>query len=117
MKKIISTLLVCVLLLGCVLTLASCSKMLSGKYVDALNVTSYEFKLNKYTLRVDNVIGEDTVIEGKYKIAENDKGDLTITFTWEDDGEEKTQTESFSSGEEDGVKYIKIGFAKYTKAD
>ncbi|MBQ7343152.1 MAG: hypothetical protein IJW53_00120 [Clostridia bacterium] len=117
MKRIISTILVCVLLLGCVMTLASCGKTLSGKYTDALAVTSYEFKGSKYTLTVDNIIGADTVTEGKYKIAENDEGDLKITFTWEEDGEEKTQTESFSSGEEDGVEYIKIGIVKYTKAD
>ena len=32
-----------------------------------------------------------------------------------EDGEKKTETASFSQGEEDGVKYVKIGLVKYNK--
>ena len=115
MKRIISALLVCVLLVGVVFALASCGKTLSGEYVESItkNVT-YKFSGSKYTCTVDNLIGDDTVTEGKYSIDE-DKGE--ITFTYEEGGEEKTRTENFSSGEEDGVKYIKIGGTKFTKVD
>ncbi len=112
MKKIISTILVCVLLIGTLFTLASCGKSISGEYKDALtgNVT-YEFGMfGKFTKTVDNIIGDDTVTEGKYEI--NDDGDK-ITFTFDDESE----THSFATGEENGVEYIKIGLFKYEKAD
>ncbi len=114
MKKILSAALICVLLVGCVFALASCGG-LSGEYKEALtgNIV-YDFSGSKYTKTVDNIIGDDTVIEGKYEI---DKDAGTITFTYEVDGEEKTQTENFSEGEEDGVEYIKIGLGKYNKVD
>lgn len=126
MKKIISTILVCVLLLGCVMSLSSCGKMLSGKYeaeVDAIlagGKVVYEFTPFGYTkTTTTEVLGfeKDTIEEGKYKITENDEGELTITFTYEVDGEEKTETVAFSQGEEDGVKYIKLGLVKLTKID
>ena len=76
MKRIISTILVCVLLLGCVLSLASCGKMLFGKYESKLtedNKTVYDFSIGKVT-RTDTIgiagLTKDTVTEGKYKINE-----------------------------------------------
>ncbi len=113
MKKIVSALLVCVLLVGCVFALASCGKTLSGEYKEVVtgNIV-YKFSGSKYTMTVDNIIGDDTVVEGTYEINEDDG---KITFTTEVDGEKKSTTENFSSGEEDGVKYIKIGIAKYNK--
>jgi ferredoxin len=80
----------------------------SEKTKDGVN----KFKGSKYVKTIDNIIGDDTVIEGKYEI---DKDAGEITFTYEVDGEEKTATENFSSGEEDGVEYIKIGIVKYNK--
>ena len=115
MKRIISTILVCVLLFGCVLTLASCGKMLSGKYelvISESNRTTYEFSMNKVTRTITaGALGftKDTVTEGKYKINEVEKDKYEITFTWDVDGEEEIETVSFSQGEEDGVKYIKLG--------
>lgn len=126
MKKILSTILVCVLLLGCVMSLSSCGKMLTGKYeVEADAVLAggkvvYDFTPFGYTkTTTTEVLGfaKDTVEEGKYKISENDEGKLTITFTYEVDGEEKTETFAFSQGEEDGVKYVKLGLVKLTKVD
>lgn len=126
MKKIISTILVCVLLLGCVMSFTSCSKMLLGKYeteVDAVvagGKVVYEFTPFGYTkTTTTEVLGfaKDSVEEGKYKITENEDGDLTITFTYEVDGKEETESFSFSQGEEDGVKYVKLGLIKYTKLD
>jgi hypothetical protein len=58
------------------------------------------------------------VYECKYKIEEGSDG-RTITFTYEEGAEEHyyfSGTKTFSDGEEDGVKYIKIGtFGKFTK--
>ena len=119
MKKIISTVLVCVLLLGCVMSLASCSKMLSGKYqfeMTESNVITYEFSLNKVTKTVTSgAFGftKDTVTEGTYKITETGNSEYSITFTWDVDGSEEIETFDFSQGEEDGVKYIKLGGFKY----
>ncbi len=112
MKKIISTLLVCVLLLGCVMTLASCGKKLSGKY--AINDSLYyEFDGNKYEGTIE-IFGLSKTVKGTYEIKENNEGNLEIIFT-EEGGEPDAM--SFAEGEEDGVKYIKIGGVKYTKVD
>ena len=121
MKRIISTLLVCVLLLGCVFSFASCGKVLSGKYeLDAvLASNSYEFSgLNKVVITYE-VLSVETTLEGTYKIADNDEGETEITFTFENEEEAKDYagTFSFAQGEEDGVKYIKIGGVKYKKVD
>ena len=121
MKKIISTLLVCVLLLGCVASLASCDRLVvGGKYeLDAFVAsTSYEFGLTKVVVTYE-LLGQETSIEGQYKIAENEKGDLEITFTFEDEDNAKDYagTFSFVKGTEDGTDYIKIGGVKYKKVD
>lgn len=119
MKRIISTLLVCVLLLGCVLTLASCGKMLSGTYSNKAELfgqsveTSYTFKGNKVTAEVKTTIAGNvntTTKEGKYAIEDGE-----ITFTFEEDGEEKSETYTFEEGEKNDVKYIKIAGVQYDK--
>ena len=100
--------------------------MLLGKYeteVDAVvagGKVVYEFTPFGYTkTTTTEVLGfaKDSVEEGKYKITENEDGDLTITFTYEVDGKEEAESFSFSQGEEDGVKYVKLGLIKYTKVD
>ena len=120
MKRIISTILVCALLLGCVLTLASCGKTISGKYeLDAVvGSKTYEFSGSKVVITYE-LLGKETSVEGKYKIAENDKGDLEITFTFEDEDAAKDYagTFSFAEGKEGDTKYIKIGGLKYNKVD
>ena len=123
MKRIISTLLVCVLLLGCVFTLASCGKTVSGKYELKLtdsNKTVYDFSMGKVTRTTTSGLAgytKDTVIEGKYKINEVENDKFEITFTWEVDGKEEIETVSFSEGEENGVKYIKLGGIQFNKVD
>ncbi|MBQ7390153.1 MAG: hypothetical protein IJW02_03480 [Clostridia bacterium] len=123
MKRIISTLLVCVLLLGCVFTLASCGKTVSGKYELKLtdsNKTVYDFSMGKVTRTTTSGIAgytKDTVTEGKYKINEVENDKFEITFTWEVDGKEEIETVSFSEGEENGVKYIKLGGFQLNKVD
>lgn len=119
MKKILSMLLVCVLLVGTLFALTSCGGP-SGKYQDALKVTTLEFSGSKVTITIDNIIGNDTVLEGKYDITEDDEGNKTITFTFESEDDEADAWDapmSYSEGEEDGKQYIKIGIVKYTKAD
>ena len=116
MKRIISALLVCVLLVGAMLTLASCGTMLSGKYeLDvALAEVVYDFSMNKVSVTVSPIIGDDYVVEGTYKIAENSEGETEITFTFEkEDDNAKSGTFSFSKGDD----YIKIGGLKYEKVD
>ena len=119
MKKIISLMLVCVLLVGAALALASCGKTLSGKYslkAFGAETVSFTFSGNKVSLVL--LSQEDSAIEGTYKIGENDKGDSIITFDFGDneDAEDYSGDLPFSQGEEDGVKYIKIAGVKYTKA-
>ena len=118
MKRIISTILVCVLLLGCVMSLASCGKMFSGKYQADIAVAklTYDFAIGgKVTLTVDPLIGDTDTYEGKYEI--NDETD-EITFVFEsEDAKSYNGTQDFTKGEEDGVKYIKIGGVKYTEVE
>ncbi|MBQ8414057.1 MAG: hypothetical protein IJX58_02275 [Clostridia bacterium] len=121
MKKTVSTILVCVLLACTLLTLASCGNMLSGAYkaeVDLLigkSSVTYEFGLFGKVTCTTNSLGKETVEEGKYEL--NDAGDkITLTFENED-GVAESETFDFVNGEENGVKYVKIGLVKYTKVD
>ena len=119
MKRIISALLVCVLLVGVVFALTSCGKTLSGKYeLDALvGSKTYEFKGKDVTITYE-VLGFEKSIKGEYSIDKNDEGNLEITFTFADDVEDADDykgTFSFAEGKEGDVEYIKIGGAKYNK--
>lgn len=113
MKKTISALLVCMLLVGCIFTLASCGQTLSGSYtadLSVLGVYTYEFNMfGKVTRTIDPFVGNDVdVAEGEYKISE-DGSKITLTF----DGE--AQTYELKTGEEGGVKYIKLDGVQYNK--
>lgn len=121
MKKITSLLLVCVLLVGCVFSLASCAKVLNGKYeLDAkVGSKTYEFK-GKSVVITYEVLGFEKSVEGEYSIDENDDGDLEITFTFaedEKDADEFKGTFAFAEGKEGDESYIKIGGVKYVKVD
>lgn len=113
MKKTVSTLLVCVLLVGCLLTLVSCGKSITGSYEaeTILGDVTYKFELGgKVTKTTDPLIGKNETVEGEYKF--NDAGDeITLTFNGE------SSTHSYVEGEEGGVKYIKLDLVKYTKVD
>ncbi len=125
MKKTISTILVCVLLVGSLLTLASCevAGFVFGTYsrTDTVIVditTTYEFSLTEVTRTVttDNLIGsgQSTTTETmKYKVGENDEGEKVIAFTVETDDGSKTTEYSFNSGKDDGGSYIEIGGTRY----
>lgn len=120
MKKTISAVLVCVLLLGCVFALASCAKTLSGTYKrDGLIVdTTYEFKGNEVTI-INGMGSFSHTTKATYSIEKNDDGTMSITFTYaegETPDEDLKGTKSFEDGKkENGDKYIKIGGIEYIK--
>lgn len=117
MKKIISTILVCVLLVGSIFSLASCSKIVMGTYEADLVVAkvTYEFGiLGNVTCTTDPIVGETTVQEGKYKIYEAGENEYKIAFTWEGE-ESEGDSVSFTTGTEGDVDYIKIGGVQYNK--
>ena len=116
MKKILSMTLVCVLLIGVMLTFTSCGTILFGEYESELLNTTIEFKLNKFTMTTEVPFLDDIVKTGTYKITGED-GEREITFIYEEDGEEKEDTYSFSEMEKDGEKYIVIGGFNYEKED
>ena len=118
MKKTVSAILVCVLLVGTMLTLASCG--LSGTYENG--TTKITFKGKTVTIVDEVTILGATVsktYEAEYEIVDGDEG-KTIVFTYAEGADEHLALngeKDFSQGEEDGVKYIKIGILKYNKAD
>ena len=79
MKKFLSALLVCVLMVGCVATLVSCGG-LSGTYEGAL--FDLKFKGDKVT-----VIAGDKTLTGEYEIETDDDGNKTISFDFVDEDE------------------------------
>ena len=125
MKKTISTILVCVLLVGALFSLSSCEMLgfVFGTYsrTDTVIVditTTYEFSLTEVTKTVttDNLFGggQSTTTETmKYKVTENDEGEMVIAITVETDDGTKTTEYSFNSGKDDGGAYIEIGGTRY----
>lgn len=113
MKKTVSAILVCVLLVCTMLTLVSCGKSITGTYEaeTILGDVTYEFEVGgKVTKTTDPLVGKNETVEGEYKF--NDDGDeITLTFNGE------STTHEYVEGEEGGVKYIKLDGMKYTKAD
>lgn len=122
MKKIISLVLVCVLLVGCVFALASCAKTLNGTYRlgDADNGTTYVFSGNTVECTI-SVLGFDKDTEGTYKIEENEEKELVLTITWADDDDDDTNNKTSSAvlveGTEGGTKYIKLDGIQYNKIE
>ncbi len=120
MKKIISVFVACLLLVGCVCTLASCGKAISGEYEADLLLAevSYNFKSSgKVTVTIDLPVVEDVVVEGTYSF-NKDGTEITITLDSEnEDAEKYAGTMSYSEGVEDGEKYIKLDGVKYEKVD
>ncbi len=122
MKKVISTLLVCVLLVGTLFTLVSCGKSVSGTYENVIsesNKTTYEFGLFGKVIRTTTAglagFTKDTVEEGKYEINETGDNEFEIVFTWETEEGKETEVKSFSEVEKNGEKYIVIGLREFKK--
>ncbi len=114
MKKTLSLILVVVLLMGTVLTLASCATTLSGTYSNDDTGTTYKFSGSKYTRTAPSLLGGTNVMEGKYDIIETDDG-YEIAFFQEDTPDGEKMYYPFAKGEENGEKYISIMGVKYFK--
>ena len=122
MKKIISAVLVCVLLVGCIFALASCAKTLNGTYKTGSELLggTYIFEGNKLTHIISTVGGLEKRTEGTYVISEDEeKGQIiTITYPATKEGEEDTVvTYSLVEGIEGDKEYIKIDGVQYTKVE
>lgn len=106
MKKILSAVLVCIMLLSCTLVLASCGNTLSGTYEDEHGLTSFTFKGKNVEIEMFGVSFDAT-----YKI----DGD-TITFEFEGDEADGFEGENkFNKGSDSNGQYIEIGMFKYYK--
>ena len=116
MKKILSLVLALAVLFAMCLAFASCGKKISGTFVykSPLSDLTYDFKGNKVTVTDTVTIGGssfDFTYSGKYKIAKDDKGNLSITFTFEEsDAERFNKTCTFEETDEG----IKLGGIVYT---
>ena len=118
MKKTLSKLLVCVLLLGCIFSLAGCGPItvVTGKYKADILLAEVTYDFGAFggvTVIVDPIAGDSYSFDGKYSV-DNSTDPYEITFTFEDsEAKEYSGTFSFSSGKEDGVKYVEIAGIKY----
>lgn len=122
MKKTISMLLVCVLLVGCVFALASCGKTLNGKYEaggDWLGV-AYEFSGNKVEITYKVATFEKNV-DATYEIKKNDDGVEVMVITLEDGAEDSADKYAgefkFLEGKEGDTSYIKLDGVQYNKVE
>ncbi len=112
MKKTISTILVCVLLIGTIFSLASCEifGLVIGTYSDG--TTTYEFSGKEVTITTETKIGNTTLSNsksGEYKIGEDEDGRKTIAITISDnDGDSTTTTYFFNTGKDDNGSYIEL---------
>ena len=121
MKKVLSAILVCVLLVGTIFTLVSCGNSLSGTYEGLL--FDLKFKGSKVTI----IVKDEEVLTGTYEIEGKDD-DMTISFDFIDEDkaneDEKAALKLIDSlldgdipFEKDGdtIKLGKILPAKFTK--
>ena len=118
MKKTLSAILACVIILGCVFSLVSCGNTLSGTYeLAVVGGVSFEFSGKNVVLTIDGIFTDDTVIEGTYSIEEKDDGSLTITLDFDEnkDASKYEGTLPFVKGTEGDADYIKIAGIKYVK--
>lgn len=127
MKKTIRLVAVLMIVAMLAVSLTSCSKMLSGKYVAEIEVpflgestVVYEFSGNKvtYTATSKGTFGtEKTETKtGTYEIMEDNDDPSKLVIAFEFEGEDR-YTRSFSEGENvDGEKIITIGGIDYKKS-
>ena len=115
MKKIIALTLVLAMV---ALVFTSCSTMLIGEYggkssffgLAGAEVT-YKFVGNKVTVTTKaNVVGfeKETTYKGTYKIATDDDGKQTITFTYEGDG--SNYRSNITKNPRDGNNFVFVAF-------
>lgn len=127
MKKTISTILVCVLLVGTLLSLASCevAGFVFGTYSKTTSilgtetVETYDFSLTEVTKTTVIKVGSlsNTTTETyEYKVGKNDDGERIISLTTETDSGSNTVKLSFNSGSDNDGSYIEIGGSRYYAA-
>jgi hypothetical protein len=99
MKKIISAILACVLMLGCLLTLASCGGIDNGEYVS--KETGETIKVSGRKMLIENDALDGLVFVYKFKIkADKETGEEKITLTLKKikyDGDDKATLEKIKS--------------------
>jgi hypothetical protein len=127
MKKTISTILVCVLLVGTLLSLASCEVLgmvigtYSRTYTNLLGqevTETWEFSGKEVTKSTTStkLVGEGTNTSTEYmeyEIGENEDGEKIISLTVTTDNKSTTTDLKFNSGNDDGGSYIEIGGVRY----
>ena len=117
MKKIVSSILACVLLLSCVLVLASCSKTLNGTYAHEESTfgikteIAYEFKGDKVTIK-GSIAGVAYEFDGTYEI---DGEKINITLEEVIGSAEYSGTFDFNEGVDNDGAYIEIDGLKLYK--
>ena len=119
--KIAAVLLIAVMCLG---IFVACGPSVSGTYSGTTDIAGLAGATVTYTFSGKKVTVESTATilgfektetyEGTFELVEAEDG-LKITFTFGEEGDSFSGTYSFSQGEENGVKYVKIGGAKYNK--
>ena len=127
MKKTIRLVAVLMIVAMLAVSLTSCSKMLSGKYVAEIEIpflgestVVYEFSGNKvtYTATSKGTFGSEKTETktGTYEIMEDNDDPSKLVIAFEFEGEDR-YTRSFSEGENvDGEKIITIGGVDYKKS-
>ena len=127
MKKTISTILVCVLLVGTLLSLASCEVLgmvigtYSRTYTNLLGqevTETWEFSGKEVTKSTTStkLVGEGTNTSTEYmeyEIGENEDGEKIISLTVTTDNKSTTTDLKFNSGNDDGGSYIEIDGVRY----
>ena len=125
MKKILSSILVCVLLVGCMFSLAGCvvklgsSALISGTYEADAAIAKYSFEFSpfgKVTVNVDPILGNSSTHEGKYKVNADTK-EITLTFEGDAPLGFDNGTVDFSYGDDEGVDYVEVGILRLKKVD
>ena len=111
MKKIISTILVCVLLVGSLFTLASCTN-LSGTYEGTLLLLA--FSGNEVSINLKGA-DEDNAIKARYEIKKEDDKEYFV-LTWPDGADVPAEFKSlegklpFTKGKDSSKgDYIQLG--------
>ena len=114
MKKALSSILVCVMLLGCVFALASCSNRLYGTYEAEIfgQAVSYEFEGDtvKTTLKSTTYSGEYSIEDDKIVITYDDEGINTLLDMLGLAGEM-----SFNQGSDNDGNFIELNGIRFDK--
>ena len=91
MKKVLSAIVACAILVGALFTLVSCGGPLSGTYEGDL--FDLKFSGNDVTVSFEKI---ETTIKGTYEIKEKDDDSKTITFDFIKNEDDKEQTTAFA---------------------